>query len=209
MGKRNDYTWSHQTLESLLQYCLWWQFKRWLVSHPRHQMDVQVFKNNHCWTYWIPIDNHSKDLGPTPQSSVTSRNCSQISQRPPNRSASYSMAEPDITLTDSLQWDPLGTTLVSTLDPSYMEDLYDIPLDQAQNLQHVLPVTRVETPPQIQRSLPNLLQVANLDRRLPLTSTPKPPRNRLSNLRQSLPLETTRRRDYLPVFLRRFLAGRK
>ena len=55
-----------------------------------------------------------------------------------------------------------------------------------------------------QRSLPNLLEVVNLNLRLPLTSTPKPRRQRLSNLRQSLPLEAPTGRNFVPAFFKRW-----
>ena len=50
----------------------------------------------------------------------------------------------------------------------------------------------------------NLNNVNNLDRRLPLTSSPAPSRRRLQQFRQALPLELEIRRPFLPEFLQKF-----
>ena len=50
----------------------------------------------------------------------------------------------------------------------------------------------------------NLNDVNNLNRRLPLTSSPVPPRRRLQHFRQALPLELETRRPFLPEFLQKF-----
>ena len=149
-------------------------------------------------------------MEPTPKSSIISRVDLSASQSYslPTPPTSNHILEPDAS--DSLQWDPLGTELLSLSDPSYLEDLYDIPLDRVQNLQYVLPLPRLSTtPPPVQRSLPNLLEVAYLDLKLPITSTPKPHRPRVSNPRQSLPLETPRYQNFLPAFIRRLLPFKK
>ena len=147
-------------------------------------------------------------MEPTPQSSIISRVNLSASQSysPPTSPTSNHILEPDAS--DSLQWDPLGTELLSLSDPFYLEDLYDIPLDQVQNLQYVLPLPRLsKTPPPVQRSLPNLLEVAYLDLKLPITSTPKPHRPRVSNPRQSLPLP--RYQNFLPAFISHLLPFKK
>ena len=50
----------------------------------------------------------------------------------------------------------------------------------------------------------NLGEVNRLDQLLPLSSTPAPPRRRLLQMRQSLPLEIERERLSLPAFLQKF-----
>ena len=174
---------------------------RWTFI-PKKNLDVERVDSN----------LNLKQLEPTPESSITSRIPTQSSSSSSvscSQLISWNISEPNLSnphsaSSSSLQWDPLGTELLSTQDPSYLDELYDIPLDQVQNFDCVLPIPDMPTtPPRRQRSLPNLHKVTNLDRVLPLTSTPNPHKQRLSNLRQTLPLESVERKSFLPGFLKR------
>ena len=88
-------------------------------------------------------------------------------------------------------------TLIGLLDrraESMEWDLSYLELESTQSSQHCFTECRHI----------NLNDVNNLNRRLPLTSSPVPPRRRLQHFRQALPLELETRRPFLPEFLQKF-----
>ena len=107
----------------------------------------------------------------------------------------------DRTITDSLEWDALGTELSSSYHPIKTRSLPNISDQTSQS--------NMFTPsPKLQYRNPNFSSraVQNFSNILPISSTPNPPRRHLSRLRQQLPLEQgPQQRNLIPSFVRRFL----
>ena len=106
----------------------------------------------------------------------------------------YAIAEsPRISLS-SLEWD---------YSASQTPEFYDIPLNRVGLFNDVLPIHEhdLDVVPHDE----DLLHVQIMSHRLPLSSTPQPQPDRISRLRQPLPLEREPRSLSLPNFFRRHL----
>ena len=100
----------------------------------------------------------------------------------------------DLTRNDSLEWDLEGIELHSTTS----EHIWPVDLHQVINLENLQPFPIY---PNTSEAV-SLNHVANLDNKLPLSSTPRP-NNRLSQLRRQLPLEVAENRGFISTFFRR------
>ena len=102
----------------------------------------------------------------------------------------------------SLQWDDCGTELTTP-------NLLEITLDRVQKLDNILPLSTTFPPIRENSSLVNMNDVLNLGLFLPITSTPRPDRRRVSVHRRPLPLETENRRSHFLTLVRRLIPFRK
>ena len=137
------------------------------------------------------------DLDPT--SSTTSEPRHDLGFSSP--SPAPTIFEPNISTTDSLEWDNEGTDLIQSTDPSYLNSLYDFPLDRVQHLDNLLPLPLAHGHPAMRPQL-DLHEVIDLRLHLPLSSTPSSQRRQPPTQFQSMPEQETRRLNLIN-FLRR------
>ena len=142
------------------------------------------------------------DLEPTPSVISHPRTGHDLGFSAP--SPASTIHEPNTSTTESLEWDDVGTDLIHSTDPSYLDTLYDIPLDRVQNLCNILPIPHslLESVHPATRLQPNLHEVNDLRFRLPLSSTPRLQRQRIPNQNHHVQEQETRRPSFIS-FLRR------
>ena len=145
------------------------------------------------------------ELRPTPNTSTivrTDQNNSFMVSHLVQSSPTSTVQEPDISISPSLEWDDVGTDLIQSTDPSYLESLYDFPLDEVRNLNNLLPIPYSMQSPIApdNRPRPNLHEAARLDFHLPISSTPCLQRRQIITTPRPLP-EPGRRITFFSSFL--------
>ena len=194
--------------------------KRWKfyynIRYPDNRTDGLYLKPNTRWTFINNVNytkerrehstNHT-ELEPTPNSSAASRtdhNLGFSGSSLVQLSPTSTIQDPDISVSPSLEWDDVGTDLIQTTDPSYLDSLYDIPLDEVRNLDDLLPIPHSLSNPTVSdvRTPLNLHAVAILDSHLPISSTPCSQR-RNSSVNQQFRPEPARIIPFFSNFLAR------
>ena len=156
---------------------------RWTFTHELINNEIdEVNRQEHA---------AAQSLHPTPESTPPQEDdhpptASDLASSP--HSFSSSMADASLnddlnrTLHDSLEWDMTGTEFQSLT----FERTYPLDLNKVIKLDGLLPLPN---PTQPSSPLSSLSKVVNLERRLPLSSTPVLPHQRISRTRRPLPLE--------------------
>jgi len=149
----------------------------------------------------------SAELEPTPNSSAASRTDQNLGFSGPSLgqlSPTSMIQDLDTSISPSSEWDDVGTDLIQSTDPSYLDSLYDIPLNEVENLDKLLPIPQSLSNPPVSdvNSHPNLHAVARLDFHLPISSTPCSQRRQVIINPQPFP-EPGRRIPFFSSFLAR------
>ena len=198
--------------------------KRWNhyynITYDNNIKDGLYLQPNTRWTF-LPHEDQSLErstpcasqlltvLNPSREPSHSGRIEQEMTSFHEDCAHSSTCAFQDVSDDASLEWDEIGTQLISSSHSSMLYD-QDISLESVQCLDLALPVTTPTKSPTLPRSRshPCLDRVTNLDLVLPLTSTPLQHRPRISTLRRTLPLEVNTQSRFRQ-FLRRFLPFRK
>ena len=104
------------------------------ISYADNKKDGLYLITDTMWTFvqnWNSAEERLEqtytlgDLDPTSSTTPEPRHDLGFSSPSPV----LTIFEPNISTTDSLEWDNVGTDLIQSTGPSYLDSLYDFPLD--------------------------------------------------------------------------------